>query len=293
MTIGRSDLADTLELLARLCRAPEPESAPPAAPSGVDPPAVKDALLAVSQGGVRFLQEALGGIGVDGDVGPETRGALAAAELGALLKAIELKAAGDLPSPPSTSPKSGLTDELREEYKSLFAAAQTRPEHARQVASITSRVQAAEVMPEVVAVSATTGVPARIICIMQALEANLDFRCHLHNGDPLRARTVNVPAGRPPQGQPPFSWSTSALDALRYQKFDEWHDWSIEGCAYVFEKMNGLGYRLYHPNVKSPYLWSFSTIYTSGKYVADGRFDPNAVSEQCGAMTMLKSLGGV
>lgn len=36
------------------------------------------------------------------------------------------------------------------------------------------------------------------------------------------------------------------------------------------------------------FLWSFSTIYEKGKFVADGKFDANAVSKQCGAALLLK-----
>ena len=42
--------------------------------------------------------------------------------------------------------------------------------------------------------------------------------------------------------------------------------------------------------VPTPYLWSFSNMYVKGKYVADHKFDPNAVSAQCGSALMLKSL---
>jgi lysozyme family protein len=37
-------------------------------------------------------------------------------------------------------------------------------------------------------------------------------------------------------------------------------------------------------------LWSFCNLYEKGKYVADGKYDPNAVSKQCGAGVMLKTL---
>jgi lysozyme family protein len=47
---------------------------------------------------------------------------------------------------------------------------------------------------------------------------------------------------------------------------------------------------MWHPEVKSPYLWSFSNHYTKGKYVADGHFDSNAVSQQCGGMVLLKRM---
>ncbi len=40
----------------------------------------------------------------------------------------------------------------------------------------------------------------------------------------------------------------------------------------------------------SPYLWSFSTHYQCGKYVADGRWSETAVSKQCGAAVLLRRL---
>ena len=42
--------------------------------------------------------------------------------------------------------------------------------------------------------------------------------------------------------------------------------------------------------MKSPYLWSYTAIYTAGKYVADGKWSDTAVSKQCGGMAILKHL---
>jgi len=56
------------------------------------------------------------------------------------------------------------------------------------------------------------------------------------------------------------------------------------------ESYNGWGYRLYHPNVKSPYLWSYSNQYEKGKYVADATWDKDAVSAQCGGAVLLKRM---
>jgi hypothetical protein len=66
-----------------------------------------------------------------------------------------------------------------------------------------------------------------------------------------------------------------------------WHDWSVAGVMFKLEQYNGWGYRQFHPGVLSPYLWSFSQHYQKGKYVADGHFDPAAVSQQCGAAVLL------
>ncbi len=112
----------------------------------------------------------------------------------------------------------------------------------------------------------------------------------MHNGDPLTARTKNVPAGRPVNCNPPFTWEESATDALMYQKIDKWKDWSLPGLLYKLEEYNGWGYRISHPHVLSPYLWSYSNHYTKGKYVADGTWSETAVSKQCGVAVLLRRL---
>jgi hypothetical protein len=55
-----------------------------------------------------------------------------------------------------------------------------------------------------------------------------------------------------------------------------------------FEKYNGFGYR--RRNIQSPYLWSYCQHYTSGKFIQDGKYDPGAVSKQCGAAVLLSEL---
>jgi lysozyme family protein len=60
----------------------------------------------------------------------------------------------------------------------------------------------------------------------------MKFTQHLHNGDSLTRRTVNEPVGRPKTGQPPFAFDASALDALEYNGFTTWSDWSIGGICY-------------------------------------------------------------
>ncbi|MFG1359251.1 peptidoglycan-binding protein [Xanthobacter pseudotagetidis] len=42
--------------------------------------------------------------------------------------------------------------------------------------------------------------------------------------------------------------------------------------------------------MKSPYLWGFSNAYSRGKFITDGVFSPDAVSQQCGGMTLLSAL---
>jgi lysozyme family protein len=112
---------------------------------------------------------------------------------------------------------------------------------------------------------------------------------HLHNGDSLHGYTHNDPAGRPHVGHgPPFGFTESAIDSLRYEALDKITDWTVERIAYQFEKYNGPGY-LDKP-IQNPYLASYSNMYAKGKWVADHEYDANAVSKQPGALTILKVL---
>ena len=78
------------------------------------------------------------------------------------------------------------------------------------------------------------------------------------------------------------------MDAIAANRYDKWNDWSIAGMLVAWERYNGLGYRPH--GIHSPYVWACTDLYAKGRYVADGRFDANAESRQCGAVAMLKGL---
>lgn len=147
-------------------------------------------------------------------------------------------------------------------------------------------------MDEYTEVYNDTSVIPVAVGLMHKMEADCNFNAHLHNGDPLRKKTIHVPAGRPPGIWPPLNkpvdewWRLSADDAMDFQGFDNIKDWSIPRLAYTLEAYNGWGY--YYHGVPSAYLWSFSNQYRGGKYVADGVWNANAWSGQIGAMPMLK-----
>jgi lysozyme family protein len=181
-----------------------------------------------------------------------------------------------------------LTDPLKAEYQRLFDNCNLRPESAAEIEAILARIRNGQ--PRYRAVAADTDVPWHVIAVLHQMECSGSFDKHLHNGDPLSARTVRVPANRPPQGTPPFAWEDSAVDALRFQRFDRWKDWSLSGTLYRIESYNGWGYRLYHPETLSPYLWGGSNNYAGGKYVQDGRWSASAVSRQIGAAVLLRRM---
>lgn len=132
--------------------------------------------------------------------------------------------------------------------------------------------------------------PWYVIGLIHYMECGLSWGKHLHNGDPLTARTTHVPAGRPKTGEPPFTWEQSATDAIRMIDFNNaaYHWADIAFTLQKLEEYNGIGY--HSKNIYSPYLWSMTNHYISGKYVADGKFDPAAISAQVGAAPILSLL---
>lgn len=181
-----------------------------------------------------------------------------------------------------------LTDALRKEYVTLFDTCEINPAKLSAVDSLVDRIAANRNRYE--SVGNPLGIPWFFIGSVHCMEASLRFDRHLHNGDPLTARTVHVPKNRPAAGSPPFTWEESATDALKLEGLDAVKDWSMPGVLFQLEKYNGFGYRTRHPEVLTPYLWSFSNHYISGKYVEDGTFNPDAVSSQCGAAVILRRM---
>ncbi len=201
-----------------------------------------------------------------------------------------LSAAATKPMLPASLPgaPSKKTDfaSLKAEYLAFFEACVPSPDKKQNIEHYMTNLDRGRATYE--KVSAATGVPWFFIGITHGMEGGFNFTTHLHNGDPLGARTVHVPRGRPPFGSPPFAWHDSAIDALRFQQLDQEHDWSLARILFRFERFNGMGYRSL--GVPSPYLWSHSNLYTKGKFKADGQFDPDLVSKQTGAAVQLKEL---
>lgn len=186
---------------------------------------------------------------------------------------------------PAISGSTGFAD-IAAEYRTCFDRLEVRPERRADVERQVGRLLAAGERHR--AASRELGIPWPFLAIVHMLEAGLDFEAHLHNGDPLTARTVHVPAGRPAAGLPPFTWEASARDAMAMKGYVGQDDWSVARMLYRWEAYNGFGYR--RRGLPSPYLWSFSTLYAKGRFVRDHVFDPESVSRQCGAAVLLKAL---
>lgn len=131
-----------------------------------------------------------------------------------------------------------------------------------------------------------TGVPWQLVAAIHGLEASFNFNACLANGDPLNKVTTHVPKGRGPF----LTWEASAIDELQRHHTDAIHEWSIPLCLQFAEKWNGLGVLNKHPGFYSAYLWSFTNIYTGGKYIADGVWDEKAISKQVGVAALFLHL---
>ncbi len=209
---------------------------------------------------------------IDGDFGPGSRAAwqtaIRAHRVGPIL------------------PDLTLTDGVRAEYARLWSLAEILPEHRADVTYAMHRLLVGR--PRYEAVQAMTRVPWHIIGLLHMRECDFSFVQHLHNGDPLTARTVHVPAGRPQTGRAPFDWSYSATDALLCDHFTLWTDWSLAGLLWKLEGYNGFGCRRH--GRPTCYLWSMTGANVGGKYVADGVWNPVAVDEEPGCAAVLKAL---
>jgi len=168
----------------------------------------------------------------------------------------------------------------------MFDTLVIKPGKEAEINLIAQRISANKARYQ--ALEKQTGVPWTFIGIIHYRESNCSFSRHLHNGDPLTARTVRVPKGRPATGNPPFTFEQSAIDAIKLKGLDAWRDWSVSGMLYQLESYNGFGYRT--KGINSPYLWSYSQFYTKGLYVSDGVYDANAVSQQAGAAVILRKV---
>ena len=178
-------------------------------------------------------------------------------------------------------------EELADEYMRFFAGADLKNADATSIVARNAEM-CLRFKSRYERVGAPLGIPWWFIAGIHMLESSFNFDTHLHNGDLLTSRTFRVPASRPAKWNPPNDWESSAQDALSGHGLGGQKDWSLPRALYRWEAYNGFGYR--SRDIASPYLWSMSTIYRAGKFVGDGVFNATAVSQQCGAASVLKLL---
>ena len=174
-----------------------------------------------------------------------------------------------------------LFDAVKAEYEAdLTNAKPTRSSEAIAVAKnlITNRAIFLK-MQEL------SGVPA--LWVMPVFEReNPSFNSYLGNGDPLNKPTVHVPKGRGPFND----WAEGAVDALTLDHITGTpaDQWTWAWACYRWELWNGTGPR--NHGRPSGYLWSGTTIYQGGKYIADGVWSRGTWDQQLGTVEIARAI---
>lgn len=135
-------------------------------------------------------------------------------------------------------------------------------------------------------VETLTTVPWWVVAVIHEREAAQSWAASLAQGDPWSRVSIHVP-----RGIGPFtSWIAAAQYAMVHcgPKPAYWKDWSAGGALTLLEEYNGLGYA--NRGVASPYIWAGSDQYVSGKFIADGHYDPHAVDKQIGCAPLLRMM---
>jgi lysozyme family protein len=221
--------------------------------------------------------------------GPQPRAAMV--DAGALLRQIHR----DERSVPAPSERAAVRrppfdDTIKAEYRRLYEGCAIKAKYRNAVQA--DMEQVLKNKPRYDIVEGKTKVRWYVIGVIHNLEASFNFSGHLHNGDDISRRTHTEPKGLPKNWEPPKSasdWEESAVDALTHDRFTGNTDWSLERTLYLLEGYNGWGPRQAH-RMHTPYLWSYSESYTSGKYDYDGHWNATLTSDQCGAAVLMKAL---
>lgn len=176
----------------------------------------------------------------------------------------------------------------REPYSTIIPTLKIKETRINEVKAICQKFYANRERYHVV--SQLTKVPEDVIFAIHMRECSADFRGVLCNGERIIGtgkKTKLVPSGRGPFA----TWEESAIDEMEHKKHLYPKDgvWTMEAKLVFCEGFNGLGYK--NRGLPSPYVLSWTNGYTKGKYVADGKFDPDFVDKQCGTAAIILELG--
>jgi lysozyme family protein len=167
-----------------------------------------------------------------------------------------------------------------------WAKATVKPEKRAIFKSVAQRLSAPAAKARYTAIEKKTGVPWFVIAVIHEREASQKWSANIAQGDPWDRVSRNVPAGRGPFK----SFEEAAYDALMKcaPYAGKWTDWSVGGTLELLERYNGLGYAA--KKVPSPYIWSGTDRYVSGKYIRDHVYDANAVDQQLGCAGLILAM---
>jgi lysozyme family protein len=185
-------------------------------------------------------------------------------------------------------------EDLKADYRKKFDNCVIDPSRSAVLKAWADRLSSPKYRARYENLTKVSGVPWHVIGVIHYRECSANFLGHLHNGDPLKTRTVQVPPGRPDPPWPPSpwdpvaAWHSSAIDALKIDNFfgQPASHWTLERTLFRLESYNGFGTRKH--GVIPNYLWNYSGYPTKGGYDSDGHFKPNYVSSQYGTAVLLR-----
>lgn len=151
-------------------------------------------------------------------------------------------------------------------------------------------------------ISERTGVPIEVIAIIHYRENTSDyldgtFNIDIRNGDDLPANTTGNESEAGDeiphiqfinQAEIVFNDAYFKYFLDLYSLYPETDD--VIGMLCYMEVYNGLGY--YNHGDVSPYIYSGTPLYESGKCPEDGVYDPNLKDQQIGALCLIYALRG-
>jgi lysozyme family protein len=208
---------------------------------------------------------------------------------------------------------------LAPEYTALLAAMRIDPAREHELAARAAVVLALAERhrDEWAEVEGKTGVPRLWGLASFERESGSDYSRSPAQGDRWDRVSVNVPRGLGPYQ----CWGDACVAAYRIDRLDEVAGsagvspastgestpvatpphpdplpasgerekaWTWARACYEGELFNGFGPRAH--GRRTGYLWSWTNIYTGGKYVADGKWDPDTQDQQCGMVPMMAAL---
>jgi lysozyme family protein len=155
----------------------------------------------------------------------------------------------------------------------------------RDFSSVAKRLSAPTAKVRYQTVEKETGVPWFFIAVVHEREASQNWNTQLGQGDPLNRVSVHVP-----KGEGPFkTWEAGAVVAMHdYPCADRNKDWTVGPFLTLLEQYNGLGY--FERGIPSPYVWSGTDQYHSGKFTRDGEFSAHTVDVQDGCAGLLLAM---
>ncbi len=166
-------------------------------------------------------------------------------------------------------------------YSSLFGSMQILPSKERECMEAARKVLRGK--SRYIQVEARADAPWYVVGITHLMECSCSWNRQILNGQHWNLKTTLWPPGLGPWE----SWEESAVcGMLRFRKRYP-PRWTVGAMGLFLERWNGMGYAMRGKH--SPYLWSMSNHGEGvGKFVADGKYSATAVSQQVGAMVLLK-----